>query len=99
MAEKIKLFGLSILLFLLISLKIECAQHSNNTVYVIVMLPYPDPLGRESFAANYDDGHDITPAAFLAVDQINNQSDILHNYTLRLILSDGPGTAVLKKEQ
>jgi hypothetical protein len=76
MAEKtIKLLWLIILLMLLIGLKIECAlcmEHSNNTVYVIVMLPYPDPLGRESFAANYDDGHDTTPAVFLAVDQINN---------------------------
>ena len=41
------------------------------------MLPYPDPLGRASFAANYDDEHDITPAAFLATDQINNRSDLL----------------------
>lgn len=38
---------------------------------------------------NYDDGHDITPAAFLAMDQINNRSDLLQNYTLKLILSDG----------
>ena len=50
------------------------------------MLSYPDPLGRESFAASYDDGHDITPAALLAVDQINNRSDILHNYTLNLVI-------------
>ena len=72
-----------------IIVSVKNPQHSNNTVYVILMLPYPDPLGRASFAGNYDDGHDISPAAVLAVDQINNCSDILHNYTLKLIMSDG----------
>ena len=75
------------ILFILQS--VQCMQSSNSTIYVILMLPYPDPLGRASFRANYEDGHDISPAAFLAAEQINNQSDILQNYTLKLILSDG----------
>ena len=69
--------------------QIEIHNTSNNTVHMIVLLSYPNPLVRASFAANYVDGHDITPAAFLAVEEINNCSDILKNYTLNLILSDG----------
>ena len=86
---KDKSFMFNILFILLLVLqRAKCLQR-NNTVYVIVMLPHHDPLGRASFAANYDDGHDVTPAAFLATNQINNRSDLLQNYTLKLILSDG----------
>lgn len=60
-----------------------------KTIYMFLMLPYPDPLGRKELASFYDDGHEIAPAAYLAVEEINNRSDILQGYKLELIQSDG----------
>ena len=60
-----------------------------KTIYMILMVPYPDPHGRESLEASFDDGHNISPAAYLAVDQINDRTDILKGYKLDLIRSDG----------
>ena len=60
-----------------------------RTIYFGLMLSYSDPLGRESLASAFDDGHDIAPAAYLAVEQINNQSDLLSDYQVQLIPVDG----------
>lgn len=68
-----------------------CANvtRSGNTVYFGLMLSYPDPLGRKTLAAAFDDGHEIAPAAYLAVEQINNRSDLLSDYQIELIRLDG----------
>ena len=55
-------------------------RNAGNTIYFGLMLSYPDPLGRKSLATVFDDGHDIAPAAYLAVEQINNRSDLLSDY-------------------
>lgn len=90
MAENTASVALTGILLILFLQNVQCMlPGSNSTIYVILMLPYPDPLGRASFRANYEDGHDISAAGFLAADQINNRSDILQNYTIKLILSDG----------
>ena len=60
-----------------------------NTIYFGLMLSYPDPLGRETLAAAFDDGHEIAPAAYLAIEQINNRSDILSDYQIEVIRLDG----------
>ena len=62
---------------------------SGNTVYFGLMLSYSDPLGRKSFGSAFDDGHNIAPAAYLAVEQINNQSDLLSDYQIEIIRLDG----------
>ena len=64
-------------------------SRSDGTLYFGLMLSYPDPLNREKLAAAFDDGHDIAPAAYLAVEQINNQSDILSEYQIEVIRLDG----------
>ena len=38
---------------------------------------------------HFDDGHDVAPAAYLAVEQINNQSDLLSDYHIQVIRLDG----------
>ena len=54
------------------------------------MLSFPDPLERISLASSaFDDGHDLAPAAYLAVEQINNRSDILQDYTIEISRFDG----------
>lgn len=64
-------------------------NEAEDIVYFGLMLSYPDPLRRETFAAAYDDGHDIAPAAYTAVEQINNHPYLLGNYTVKLIRIDG----------
>ena len=64
-------------------------KRKGNTIYFGLMLSYPDPLGREDLAADFDDGHDIAPAAYLAVEQINNRPDLLSDYQVELIRLDG----------
>ena len=84
-------------IFLHINLVIGiCERHSctaernaSSTIYFGLMLSYPDPLGRKAFAAGFDDGHDIAPAAYLAVEQINNRSDLLSDYHVELLPLDG----------
>ena len=39
--------------------------------------------------SGYDDGHDIAPAAYLAVDQINNRTDLLKDYHVKIVRLDG----------
>ncbi len=65
------------------------AMESGNkhTLYFLSMLPYPDP--RPSFQALFQDGPDILPAAYLAIDEINNRTDILNDYQIELIEADG----------
>lgn len=58
-----------------------------HTLYFLSMLPYPDP--RPSFQSLYQDGPEIVPAAYLAVEHINKRSDILSDYHIELIESNG----------
>ena len=67
----------------------ETTKRNDNTIYFGLMLSFPDPLGRKGYTSNFDDGHDIAPAAYLAVEQINNQSDLLSDYQVQLIPVDG----------
>ena len=65
------------------------SSRSDRIVYFGLMLSYPDPLGRPELEAAFDDGHDIAPAVFLAVEQINNRSDTLSEYQIEVIRLDG----------
>ena len=67
----------------------EVTRRNDNTIYFGLMLSYPDPLGRIDLASDFDDGHDIAPAAYLAVEQINNRSDLLSDYRVKLLPLDG----------
>ena len=76
---------------------VECNRHANrcqgevksSTIYFGLMLSYPDPQNRASFVGAFDDGHDIAPAANLAVEQVNNRTDLLSDYQVELIRADG----------
>ena len=65
------------------------AKRNGSTIYFGLMLSYPDPLGRNALASVTDDGHDIAPAAYLAVEQINNRSHLLSDYQIKLLPLDG----------
>ena len=54
--------------------------HPKCTLHILSALPYPS-----NSPSDYSDGPDIVPAGYLAIEMINNRSDILNNYHLKLI--------------
>ena len=63
-------------------------------LYLLTILPYPDP--NATIQPAWDKGPDVLPAAELAVDLINNRTDILEGYQLELIHDDGGCNSVVK---
>ncbi len=68
---------------------LDLESESSRDIYFGLKLSYPDPQQRVSFVGAFDDGHDIAPAAYLAVEQINNRTDVLCDYNIKLIRADG----------
>ena len=60
-----------------------------ETIYFGLMLSFSDPQRRPSFTASFDDGHDIAPAVYLAVKQVNNRTDLLKDYDIEILRLDG----------
>ena len=60
---------------------------AKHTLYFLSMLPYPDP--EPSLNPSIADGPDLFPAVQLAVDHVNNRSDVLRDYHIELIETDG----------
>ena len=78
------LVWLALALVLLTGVQCSRAEHSTDETTVLYLLnvqPYPD--GRPG--AGWDRGFELIPAGRLAIDQINNQSDLLPGYRLELI--------------
>ena len=65
----------------------EKIANSRHTLYFLSMLPYPDP--EPSLNPSIADGPDLFPAVQLAVDHVNNRSDVLRDYHIELIETDG----------
>ena len=60
----------------------------SETLYLLSLLSYPDPSGDPSLRPSLTNGGDIIPGANIAVEEINNRTDILTNYKLELIVAD-----------
>ena len=60
-----------------------------ETINFGLMLSFRDPEGNGIFPSAFDDGHDIAPAVYLAVEQVNNRSDLLHDYRINISRFDG----------
>lgn len=56
-------------------------------MFFLTILPYPSEIPSQQ--PSWSQGTSILPAAYLAVDMINNRDDVLGGYTLELINSDG----------
>ena len=87
----VRLTVISIIVLLSILKELEChsgsgRDHSNAaegkpTLYLLALAPYPDPV----FKPAWDGGPGLIPAARLAIEQVNNRSNILSDYNLKLI--------------
>ena len=69
--------------------KQEQRSGTKTIIYFGLMLSFPDPQGREYLVSSFDDGHDIAPAVYLAVKQVNNRTDLLKDYDIEILRFDG----------
>ena len=76
--------GHLLLATLVLSSKELSVIHKNKTIYILSLLPYPDPL----FNPSWRDGPPISLALDMARDQINNQTELLPDYHIELIHDD-----------
>ena len=67
----------------------EELEKTPRSIYFGLLLSFPDPQNRDSLVGAFDDGHDIAPAAYLAVEQVNNRPDLLSDYDIKVIRADG----------
>ena len=66
---------------------VTLSMAEKSTLYFVSFLPYSDP--RPTFKSTWEDAEEIIPTGYLALEEINNRSDILKDYTIELIESDG----------
>ncbi len=69
----------------IIALLLETSGTEKPSLYLLSLLPYPDPNGTQP---SWTEGPTLLLAEQLAVDIINNRTDILPHYTLRLLHGD-----------
>ena len=60
----------------------------NHTLYILSMLAYPDPNNISSLNPTFTDAEFLQRGARLAVEEINNRSDIFADYRLEVIEAD-----------
>ena len=61
-------------------------SNSEPTLYLLALAPFPNEPGNDGPAPQYDAGPALIAAVRLAVEHINDQHDILKNYTLDYIV-------------
>ena len=77
--------GLTVLYILALS---KATVGFGRDVCLVVLAPFPDKVARPIFQPDWDGGPALIPAARLAADRINNRTDILAEYRLRLLEGD-----------
>ena len=78
-------FSFCLLIMLpLVSSSVVAQQQGNNTLYLLTLAPFPDERYNPDFAGSPA----IIPAVRLAVEHINNRTDILDGYTLKPVEAD-----------
>ena len=80
---------ISLLLCVTTTLDLVGSTSHLQTLRLLSILPYPKPGEPESVQPSYLEGPTLYLASQLAVDLVNNRSDILPDYQLELIRGDG----------
>ena len=79
-----KTFLPMLLAVLYLVLQTVTAQRGRFPLNIVLLAPLPD----RDYLPAFNQGHSIIPAVQLAVEQVNNRSDILPEYYLNLLLRD-----------
>ena len=79
--------GLALAAVVLLRAAVTVTVAEKSTLYFVSFLPYSDP--RPTFQSTWEDAEEIVPSGYLALEQINNRTDILKDYTIELIEKDG----------
>lgn len=67
----------------------SCQSDSEmKSIYILSLLPYPDPEGREALQPSWDEGQTLYLSEQLAVESINKNDSILCGYTVKLLQGD-----------
>lgn len=74
-------------LVLVILTSAQVANGNKTVLHLLTVLSYP--INHPTLQPTWVDGPDIVPAVYLAVEQINNRTDLLGDYTLEVIESNG----------
>ena len=74
-------------------------KSDGEMIYILSLLPYPDPEGREALQPSWDEGPTLYLTEQLAVEQINKNYSILCGYTVKLLQSDSGCNIRLKANQ
>ena len=64
----------------------QCHSQDKTPLYFLSMLPYPDT--RPQYQPSWDEGPTLYIAEQMAVDHINQRSDVLANYSVVLVAGD-----------
>ena len=75
-------------LIALVGALLACQCGARLTLRLLSLLPYPDASGNPVLQPSFDEGPSLFLAAQLAVEHINNRSDILEEYRLELVQGD-----------
>ena len=78
----------SLRLVALVGALLACQCGARLTLRLLSLLPYPDASGNPVLQPSFDEGPSLFLAARLAVEHINNRSDILEEYRLELVQGD-----------
>ena len=68
-------------------------KHDSSTIYLLTLLPYPQPISQDrdtnSLQPTWNRGADTLPAAELAVQHVNQDPSMLQGYRVDLVNADG----------
>ena len=76
--------------------RLYSASNPNNKTVLHIVLVAPFPSKED---VRWDGGHSLIPSGLLAIEQMNNRSDILPNYHLQPLIVDGGCNLAIKAVQ
>ena len=82
------LYFIAIVFCACVGIRGTCTSIVLQELCLVVLGPYPDNDTDDIFQPDWDGGPALIPAVRLAVDKINNRTDILSGYRLRLLEGD-----------
>ena len=75
-------------LLVVIGIAVAYTSAVQENLCLVVLGPYPDKAATPTFQPDWNGGPALIPATRLAVDKINNRTDILSSYRLHLLEGD-----------